>query len=201
MFSRLKHFIVHGQAPSAYAVPRGREATLQGGGSGGPFTAARGRKGGRKGGGGEPAKLLRRPTNRQQYPTGLKTCLRAWAEAAFAAPPLQIDPQRFDAPLLALPHHYDHHEDGHTGGDRGDCSSGGGGDCKDRAASAALFALGEGAWGSAALPLEKTEPEPASDPPLLKVRASALVATSPASRDKKERGAGGILVGTVETII
>lgn len=183
MFSRLTHFIKYGQHPRDYAVPRGHEATLHpnytlthathrgrsgtsgdGGGGGsklGPGTAMGRRRHhiSKSSNSNKVIKLLRRPTNRQQYPPGLKLCLRAWAEAAFGQPPLTIWPEMFNAPLLALSKHYEglHGSGGinissrSSSRKRNDGIAGRvsrDGDPTDQPAAAALFALGEYAWGS-----------------------------------------------------
>lgn len=79
-------------------------------------------------------------------------------------PPLEISPERFNAPLLALSKHYDHsHGSGGSTSSNSWSRSGsrkrsdsdspvgkgsGSDDPADPSAAVALFALGESAWGS-----------------------------------------------------
>ena len=102
VFARLKHFIVEHQPPSAYVTPTGGEeaaaaAVAAEKVASDPIEAAkhRGRRGGRA------SKLLRRHTNRQSYPDGLKPCLRSWAEGVALEPPLELRPGSLNEPLVS----------------------------------------------------------------------------------------------------
>ena len=151
MFHRLRSFVVDGAPPGDYRPPTGgevlmvakRHAPSDHTGDGGSSST-----GSTSGGGGaaKPVKLLRRHTNRQAYPEGLKRCLSAFALRTLAAPPLAVAASsRLNDAVLSLSSP-DRTPPRPRGGTAGDGSGGASGSGADADAAAFLRHLAAFAW-------------------------------------------------------